>query len=470
MKIDIKKKFNIKEIIKNSRGKHLRRRSAGSAEGTADSFSEEDSFGAMVHSSAPILRLKDQKEESAWKQDLFLNLSCAALMTTAIALFCMCIDTPILILCALPCFVMYMAIAVLGAVKPGPVKWITAGVILVILIAVAAVWHEYVLGGLSMLINQFYDVAEEAQAYLYKRLPGGDASEAAGFIGLAWISCFIGLVFALPPAEARRKVSGLVVITIMLAFAYYGLIPSAICIAVMIAVMIAAVSRGNLLSLVPVVLVALILFGAIVLIDPGENYGISRMDENFRDRFALKSAQIQTEDPFYDEEEEMDTEEEEEYEEEDYEDEEYEGEYGTYAVLGFIILGVLAIGAAAYLLHRRISRRIAENRKGIDSKDTREAVTAMFPYSLRWLKGYGIEQPSASVTSMIPALTDEFSDSYAKQFRDMYIVWSEAAYSDHEVSEDARLLMDVFMNDTIKQIKDRCRLRDRLKLRFRHAL
>ena len=154
MNIDIKKKFNIKEIIKNSRGKHLRRRNAGSADGTADSFSEEDGFGAMVHSSAPILRLKDQKEESAWKQDLFLNLSCAALMTTAIALFCMCIDTPILILCALPCFVMYMAIAVLGAIKPGPVKWITAGVILVILIAVAAVWHEYVLGGLSMLINQ----------------------------------------------------------------------------------------------------------------------------------------------------------------------------------------------------------------------------------------------------------------------------------------------------------------------------
>jgi hypothetical protein len=341
---------------------------------------------------------------------------------------------------------------------------------LVILIAVAAIWHSTVLGGLSMLINQFYDVAEEAQAYLYDRLPGGDASELAGELGIAWFSCLFGLLTALPPAEARRKLSGLIVIAVMFAFAYYGLIPSAICIAVVIAALIAAVSRGSILSIIPVALAALLLFGALVLADPGESYGISRMDENFRDRFAFRSALLETQDPFAEDTETELEDEMEDPEDEELEDEEFDSEYGTYAAFGILILCVAALGAGGYLLYRRLSKRRAENRRGIDSTDNREAVTAMFPYALRWIKGYGIEQTSASVMSMLPDLNDEFSDSYTSRFRDMYKIWSEAAYSDHEVSEEARELMDSFMNDTIKQIKDKCKLRDILRLRLRHAL
>ena len=469
MKIDLKNKFDFNRIIRSGKGKRPEKREEFSAASMSDSFSEADGFGAMVHSSAPILRMRETGKRIEWTKDLLLNLACALLMTSVVALFCMCIDYPVLVLFTLPCFVMYMAVATAGSVKPGPVKWIAAAVILVILIVVAAVWHSTVLGGLSMLINQFYDFAEEAQAYIYDRLPGGDASETAGKIGIAWISCLLGLVTAVPPAEIRQKGSGLIVILVMLAFAYYGLLPSAICIAVMIAALIMAISRGNILTLIPVVLVALILFGGVVLADPGENYGISRMDENFRDRFALRSALLETQDQLL-EEEQTEFEEEEILEDEESEDEEYSGELGTYAVYGIILLAVAALGAAGYLLYRRISKRIAENRKGIKSSDTREAVTAMFPYTLRWLKGYGIEQPAASVTSMIPGLKNEFSDTYARRFRDMYVIWSEAAYSDHSVSEEARLLMNTFMEDTIKQVKDRCRLRDRLRLIFRHAL
>ena len=469
MKIDIKNKFNVRRIINNGKEKHLRRKDDVSTVSMTDSFSEADGFGAMVHSSAPILRMKDTGKRIEWTKDLLLNCACAILMTSVLALFCMSIDSPMLVLFTLPCFVMYMAIATVGSVKSGPVKWIAAAVILVILIVTAAVWHSTVLGGLSMLINQFYEVAEEAQAYIYDRLPGGDVSETAGEIGIVWISCFFGLMTAVPTAEIRRKVGGLIVILVMLAFAYYGLLPSAICIAVLIAALIMAVSRGNILSLIPVMLAALILFGGVMLADPGESYGISRIDENFRDRFALRSALLETQQDPTTQEETPEFEEEEELEDEESE-EEYDGELGTYAAYGTILLALVALGAAGYLLYRRISKRIAENRKGIKSSDTREAVTAMFPYTIRWLKGYGIEQPSASVTSMIPEIKNEFSDSYAKQFRDMYIIWSEAAYSDHAVSEDARLLMDTFMEDTIKQVKDRCKLKDRLRLRFRNAL
>ena len=470
MKVNIKEKLNIKRVFRNGKDKVFHRKSSKAEEFFADSFSEADSFGAMVHSSTPILVMKDSGKRVDWTKDLLLNGSNAVLMTAILALFCMCIDTPFLILFTLPCAVVYMAIATVGTLKPGRLKWIIAAVMLVIMIAVAAVWHGTVLGGLSMLINQFYDIAEEAQAYIYDRLPGGDASELAGELGIAWFSCLFGLLTALPPAEVKRKLSGLIVIAVMFAFAYYGLIPSVICIAVVIAALIAAVSRGSILSIIPVALVALLIFGALVLADPGESYGISRMDENFRDRFAFRSALLETQDPFVEDTETEREDEMEDPEDDESEDGDYDSDYGAYAALGILILCVAVCGAGGYLFYRRMSKRRAENRRGIDSKDNREAVTAMFPYALRWIKGYGIEQTSASVMSMIPELKNEFSDSYTSRFRDMYKIWSEAAYSDHEVSEDARELMDSFMNDTIKQVKDRCKLRDLLRLRIRYAL
>lgn len=466
-----KKKINIRESLRNGVGRRFRKGDAAEAVSMDEGFSA-GSFGAMVHSTDPILRLKDSGKQPFWKQDLLQNISCAALLTTAIALFCMSIDTPELVLFALPCFVVYMAVAIAGSLKSGPVRWIAAGIAIVVLIVVAVIWRSTVLGGLSMLVNQFYDYAEEAQAYIYTRLPGGDeASEFGARIGLVWLSCVLGLLFALPPAKARKRMAEVLVIVIMLAFAYYGLLPSAVCIAVMIAALLAAVSRGNILSLIPVVLVALLFFGGIVLADPGENYAVSRMDENFRDRFALRSALLENAVSYEEEEEYEFEEEEEEYsEDEEFEEEEDYVEIGDYAVYIFLALGLAAAGAAAYLIHRRVAKRIAENRKGIDSKDTREAVTMMFPYTLRWLKGYGIEQSSASAESMVPALKTEFSDSYAERFKEMYTIWSEAAYSDHTIPEESRLQMSGFMKDTIESIKKKCRFRDRLRLRYRHAL
>ena len=265
----------------------------------------------------------------------------------------------------------------------------------------------------------------------------------------------------------RRAVSGAIAIIIMLVFAYYGIVPSAICIAVMTAALITAVARGNMLSFIPVILAALVLFGAIMLVDPGENYGISRMNENFRDRFALDSALLESDYSQYDDMEE-DYDESEYDEEEDYEED--EPEIVTYAVIGFIILAVAAIGAVAYLLYRRISKKRAQIRKGIDSTDAREAVMAMFPYAVRWLKGYGIEQTEPSFASMEPALKSTFSESYANFFMDMYKVWSEAAYSDHDVTDRTRLVMETFTKDTVNQVKNKCKLRDKLKLKLLYAL
>lgn len=466
MKIKLKEKIRIKELFKKGKGIHFRRKGAAAD----DNAAAGESFGAMVHSSVPILKLDESKKQAVWKNDLVSNIACAILLTTIPALFCMSIDSPELIPFALVCPLIFMIIAVIDSVKPGKIKWISAGAAALILLITAIIWHTEIFGGISMLINSFYDRAEAAQAYLYDRLEAGyGVTDGEGKAGLVWISGLLGLLGVLPPVKMRRGISGLAAIIVMLAFAYYGLLPSAVCIAVMIAALIAGVSRGNALSFIPVILAALVLFGAVMLVDPGENYGISRMDENFRDRFAFRSALLESDNPMYND---MFEEEDEEdmYEEDGEDTEDEDSEIATYAIWGFIALAVLALGAAGYLLYRRISKKRALNRKGIDSADAREAVTALFPYAVRWLKGYGIEQTEPSFASMEPELVNEFSDSYAKLFMDMYKAWSEAAYSDHEVSERTRLLMEAFTKDTINQVKNKCKLRDKLRLSLKYAL
>jgi len=429
----------------------------------------DGSFAAMVHSTQPILKLREDKKQAVWQTDLVLNLSCAILVTAAIAIFCMCTGSPELVPFALTCPLIFLAIATTGSVKPGNARWIAAGVAAVVLLATGIIWMHEIFGGIGIVVNSFYDAAEEAQAYLYDRLPAGP--EGADKAGVAWMAGLIGLITALPPVKVRRGISALIAMIVMLALAYYGLIPSAVFVAVMTAALIVAVSRGNFISFVPVILVALVLFGAVMLIDPGENYGISRMDENFRDRFALKSALLETGDMYYDEEFEDEEYYDEEYEdEEEYDEEESDEEFPAYTIYGLIIFAVLALGAAAFLIYRRISRKRAFNRKGIDSKDAREAITAMFPYACRWLQGYGIEQPEPSFESMAPALQTEFSESYATLFSDMYSVWNEATYSDHEVSERTRLVMETFMKDTIEQVNKKCKFMDKLKLKLKYAL
>ena len=470
-----KEKIRIKDRLKGKKVWQLRRKApvkTGKAAVAAVREAENDSFGAMIHSSEPILKMKDVKTQAAWKKDLVLNLSCAALLTTVIALFCMSIDSPELILFALTCPVVFMIIATIGSVKPGFARWIGVGVITIVLMVTAIIWHNAIFDGIGTLINSFYDIAEEAQAYIYDRLPvGGSAGDGAFGAGIAWLSAVLGLVASLPPVNMRRGVSALIAIMVMIAFAYYGLLPSAICIAVMIAALIAAVSRGSMLSFVPVVLAALLLFGAVMLVDPGENYGISRIDENFRDRFAFNSALIESgQSPFdnmdnEDFEDDWDSEEDEESEED-----EDVTEYAAFALYGFIILAVVALGAAGFFTYRRISRKRAQNRKGIESDDAREAVTAMFPYTVKWLKGFGIEQKDPSFTSMEPALKREFSDTYSGRFMDMYKIWSEAAYSDHTVTEESRLVMEKFMKDIVNQVNEKCKFKDKLRLKLKYAL
>ena len=433
-----------------------------------------DSFEVNVRNDEPILKYPEEETERGWKRDLALNISGAVILLASVSVFLNAAYVSGMIPYVAAGMLVYLVITMSESMKPGKLRWIIAGVIAVAMISTMAVWHDRIGGGLAILSGYFYDIAEQSQAYIYDRFTVAEAAnmspELCIRLGTVWISCLAGLITALPTAGYRRGVCAFTAGAVMIAFAYYGMIPSWIWIGVLILACIAAFSRGNFVSTLPVLLMAVLLFGAVVLIHPGENIGISRVDENLRDRFALRSSFI--ENP---EDEQSDLSELQKKDQEAQEQAEREAARNTTKrrllrslTVTFCILAVLAV--AAFLYWRTLSKRIEKNRLGIESDDPGEAIRAMFPYCVRWLEAYGVDLAGKPFVSLIPSLREEMSREYAYRYEDMYALWQEASYSDHEMTEKKKSEMSVFMKDTVDMIEDRSSFKDKVRTKLKYAL
>ena len=431
-------------------------------------MNEGDAFVAGVRSSEPMISVDESVSGKAWKKDLVLNISGAVLLMAFMSLFCMgayAIDAiPFLI----PGMLVFLGITITESVKPGKVRWIVCAVIAGVLLASIVVFHKAIGGGLAGLINQFYDMAESVQAYLYDRLPEPDGGNS--LMGAAWASCLIGLIAALPPVKFRRDTLILIAIIAMLAFAYYGMIPSAICIAVLLAALMIAAGRGNILSSLPVMLAVMIIFGAVMLIAPGENYAISRMDENFRDRFALSSRLIENSDMGMDDLSGLDDINEPAPQDTSVDDTVFGGIPRRFVGIAIAVLIIAAIAAVIYLLWKRFDKTRKALREGIDSHDPRTAVMAMFPYSVRWLKAGGVDTDAHPFSELTPYVAGEFSQDYANRYKKMYLLWREAAYSDHRIDDASKNKMEEFMKDTSEMIKEKFTYTDKLRVMLKYSL
>ena len=436
--------------------------STGPAAGVSD-----DGFVAGVRSADPVLSVDDSSAGNLWKKDIAPNAAGAVLVFAFLSLFCMVTDSYELIPFVIPGAMVFAGITTAESLKPGRLKWMICGGAAALLVVLAVIFRGAVFGGLAGIINDFYDVAEAAQAYVYKRPAAGEDGSAS--VAAVWISCVIGLIAALPPARARRTTMFAIAFIAMLAFAYYGLLPSWIFIAVMLAALLIGVSRGNVLAVLPVMLSVMLIFGVIVLIDPGEFYGISRMDENFRDRFALNSLLIQNDMTTPDDLSGLDDSGSSMDSSDDMNDED-SGRVALYTGIGIAVLIIAAIGAAVYLLWRRLDSRRKALREGIDSSDPREAVTAMFPYSVRWLRAGGVEVGSDPFFRLTGPVAAQYNQDYADRYSRMYLLWREAAYSDHVINETDRNDMDQFLKDTVDMVKEKLTFSEKVTTLVKYAL
>ena len=435
---------------------------------------DDDGFSVNVRNAEPIIRcLTKEKGPQKWTKDLPLNIASALIVLSPLALLLMAGESPELLLFLLPGFAVYMILAELGTFEKEKIQLYIGAVMAVALIATLVIFRKYIGNGCGLIMDQFYDIAEAEQAYIYSRFDigstGQDNPDLCMQVALIWASSLLGLLTALPSANIRRIVAMVFAGFCMIAFAYYGVIPSWICIAVLAAALAFVLSRGSFVSSVTVLLAVAIVFGAIALIDPGESYMISRADENFRDRFALSSSyldggtnQLGNTD--------LDTLRDQQEQENQNNDGGFLAENKWIAAVIVAVLILAALGAAGWIFMKRLRKRQAENRAGIDSTDPREAIVAMFPYAVRWLQPAGIDVTGKNFASLTPMIRADVSEQYAERYTGMYELWKEAAYSDHEMTEDRRGEMKGFLSDTIKMITDKSDIGAKIRNTVKYAL
>ncbi len=421
---------------------------------------QDDAFEVSVLNSDPLLRRTDEKNKSrSWIDDLRINLAAAAVLVSLFGLFLYAADLPEMIFFAAPIIPVFLLFATLDSLDLEKTRLYTGAVFAIALIAVFVIFRGYIIGGLALLTDGLYNNAEAAQAYIYDRFNAGAMGDEHPYrsmhIAILWTSAFAALLAAVPPSEYRRLVTGAIGCFAMIAFAYYGLIPSILYIAIMAVALVLTFTRGHILSTLPVIILVMAIFGALILADPGENYSISRADENFRDRFALRSVYLERGDEMLEDLEQLNQNMQDSADEEMTEQSEFmmqnKGMVALVAALAVIALLVLF----AVMMYMRVRKKQLLHREGINSDDPGTAVRSMFPYAVRWLQPAGIDTAGKTFSSLLPLISSDISEEYADTYMSMYDLWIEAAYSDHLITEEHRQMMNGFLTDTINMVKSK---------------
>lgn len=369
----------------------------------------------------------------------------------------------------------YLVMVKLGDILSERIKYIAAAIAVLVLVALVIVFRKYIGGGIGSIFNFVYDASEAEQAYVYNRFNVSAEADSDPDLCIAlatiWMSVLIGVIAAVPPALIRRIIGIVIICASMIAFAYYGILPSAVCLVIIAFALAMLLAGGSMLATLPVLLVSLLLFGAIMLIDTGENYGISRADENLRDRFALRSAYLETNTDTQMPEQ-SETAEEEQPNSDDRTNDNADEAGGVAGLMALVIPGlvILAIAAVCWLLYSRYKKRRAKNRLGLDNPDPKKAIIAMFPYSIKWLAAGNMEVTGRAFEKLIPTVERSISPEYAENYADMFRLWQEAAYSDHAMDEEGRQSMQSFLDSTITHIKSGYSFRDKILSALKYAL
>ena len=350
-------------------------------------------------------------------------------------------------------------------------RLILAGALALVFVVALIALHRYIGSGAAGIMNDLFESGESSRDYIYKRYDNAEGlSDASPAIAVIWSSAILGTVMAMIPKWSTIWGCLILFITGSIFFAYYGIEPSALWLLLTMGTFFVLLTGDSLISIWPLILAALLIAGAVLLINPGESEAISKADEAIRDKFAINTVAYEGEDM-------SETEEEEEQEEggggSDQEEPDSEDEKPlvrkALIVAGLVLITLLILFVPA-IIHDRLERKRKRNREGLESEDNAVAVRSMFIYAVRWLNAGGLKLrnvPYDDYREDIRAIT---ADRYTENYSEMLDLWKEAAYSSHRIGNNEREAMKGFMDSTIKMVQDKADLKSKFKIKFRLAL
>lgn len=313
---------------------------------------------------------------------------------------------------------------------------------LLLLLAFAALRFSSLLDGLCQLANRYFEASAALQAYEYDFFPAS-ARRASLHEALTLLCLLAGLGCA---AFGNRWNTPLLCLLVLSA-AYFGLCPAfPWLLAVLAALLLNLLPRHGLwLHALAALLVLALLALAVARLAPEPNVYLSAAEERLRDRLAVNSVfyervpkpeeappTVETSpppsvllEPVSEEKREVNT-----------------------LFLALLALTLLLLFPPAFL-YDRLQKRRRENRAGLEDVDCAAAIRGMYLYAQKWLKFAQEDLPC-------PA--------------EIYALWLEAAYSDHDLTAAQRQAMRGYMEDTARAVWQQAGRRLRLHIRYRAAL
>ena len=342
--------------------------------------------------------------------------------------------------------------------------------------------------GLAALLNRLMDASEAVNSYAYRRYPVTTAPDEgmAGFLLGAAAVC-LGCAAAIRSRRAFGTAAAVACAGIQV---YFGLsLPAFVNIAVFVLCGILAAGRIPFRKALCLAAAAAVLSGMTAIVWPGVNPATETASEHIRD--LLEHAAPSAAESLPDEEPDMiretrhtDTRALTEGDREAGTDREYrlvtieEEEISRPKWIDYLKIALLLLAAAAAVilpfvpaavLNRR-QKKARETRAAFMSPDRNEAACAMFRHAAKYLEKTGRGAGNRPFRDWPTALAGKMPEKYVDSFQKCCILFEEAAYSDHQLTEEQAGQVREMLAETERLLYDEAGWRQRLRLRYTECL
>lgn len=341
--------------------------------------------------------------------------------------------------------------------------------------------------GAMLLANRLFASSEAANAYAYERFA---AAEEPAALRLALL-CLAVLLGALCTLARRRGAVAAVFLGVVFAEAYFGVTPGIWRNLLLFAVLALLLAPEGIGSRAAVLALFAFVAAAVLLIAPRPIDAVEAYSEHVRDELAAAAVGITQETAAQNVESERAHQESRRHEEGTSADEAREAELSEYAHLtenehelslpkrvDYLRIALWLLLAAAlltvpflpFLFFDRARRRTEARRLAFADSDNSAAIRAMFAHAVEWLTKNGLQtenRPFALCTEAVGELT---SGEYAERYAESALIWEEAAYSSHAMTDAQRETVRALLDTTAKLLYERADRRTRFRMKYVYCL
>ena len=342
-------------------------------------------------------------------------------------------------------------------------------------------------GAISAL-NRLMDASEAVNAYAYRRIPAGSpVSEGlGGILPAAAAACLAGAL-----AIRARKAFALAAAVLCAGVQFYfGLsLPAVWNVALFTALGILTMDRITLRRVLCLTGAAAVLAGAVAIIRPGVDAQVETVSERVRDLLEPAAEQASGGIP----DAEPDTIRETRHTDpraltEGSAEAKAERRFRLVTVeeeqisrpewIDYLKIVLLLLAAAAAVIFpfipvaalNRRRKKAREARAAFDSPDRSEAICAMFRHTGKYLEKTGHGGGNKPFRDWPAGMTGNMPEKYVDSFQKCCILFEEAAYSDHEMTEAQAGQVRELLAETERLLYDQAGWRQRMRLRYAECL